>query len=537
MTVTTEPKGPPPEVPPPRSKGLATRVAAGVSERGYGVDPDNPDGVPFAGARLALLVAALVALGFWNQWMLAVVLAIVVMITLHELGHYLTAKRAGMKVTEFFLGFGPKIWSTRRGETEYGIKAIPAGAYVKIIGMSNLDEVDAADEARTYRQKGFGRRLSVAVAGSAMHFFLALVLIFVALTAIGQPGGTLDPGAQARDWRIGQVNEGTGAAAAGLRAGDKIVSLGGIEVTSFNDLRDAAKPNRNRTVPVVYDRDGERRRGEITLQPYYSWFVDRTVPGTDVARTLEAGDDILSIDGVKTRTRRDLDEVLASRAGDEVPVVYRRGEGQAKTAQVRLGSLILAGVEGTIGIGRDQPPNERLGPLEAVVQTPVQFAKVTGLSLQALGRFFTPGGISDFAGQVGNARTDRADAAPPAGTKSSSRLLESGQAGGENRLLSIYGLVRIGSDVGQVNPGALIALFALINIFIGMFNMVPLLPFDGGHVVIAVYEKIQEKRLHRRRYFADVGRLLPVVYAVTALLAVLFVSTLYLDIANPLVAR
>jgi len=70
-----------------------------------------------------------------------------------------------------------------------------------------------------------------------------------------------------------------------------------------------------------------------------------------------------------------------------------------------------------------------------------------------------------------------------------------------------------------------------------MFNMVPLLPFDGGHVVIAVYEKIQEKRLHRRRYFADVGRLLPVVYAVTALLAVLFVSTLYLDIANPLVAR
>jgi RIP metalloprotease RseP len=73
---------------------------------------------------------------------MVVILALVVMITLHELGHFVMAKRAGMKVTEFFLGFGPKIWSTRRGETEYGIKAIPAGAYVKIIGMHNIEPVD-----------------------------------------------------------------------------------------------------------------------------------------------------------------------------------------------------------------------------------------------------------------------------------------------------------------------------------------------------------------------------------------------------------
>ena len=78
---------------------------------------------------------------------------ILLMIFLHELGHFLTAKRAGMKVTEFFLGFGPRIWSFRRGETEYGVKAHPAGAYVRIIGMNNLEEVDPADEARTYRQQ------------------------------------------------------------------------------------------------------------------------------------------------------------------------------------------------------------------------------------------------------------------------------------------------------------------------------------------------------------------------------------------------
>ena len=78
--------------------------------------------------------------------MMVMIAALVVMILLHELGHFVTAKGPGMKVTEFFLGFGPRIWSFRRGETEYGVKAIPAGAYVKIIGMSSYEEVDPADE-------------------------------------------------------------------------------------------------------------------------------------------------------------------------------------------------------------------------------------------------------------------------------------------------------------------------------------------------------------------------------------------------------
>src|SRR5436190_4891279 len=125
--------------------------------------------------------------GGWQ--LLLVVVSIVVMIVLHELGHYIAAKKSGMKVTEFFLGFGPKLWSYRRGETEYGVKAIPAGAYVRIIGMNNLEEVPPEDEARTYRQQSYPKRLLVVSAGSGMHFLLALLCLYMLLTVTGAPSG------------------------------------------------------------------------------------------------------------------------------------------------------------------------------------------------------------------------------------------------------------------------------------------------------------------------------------------------------------
>ncbi|CAN5570012.1 N/A [soil metagenome] len=503
--------------------------------------PEIPDAttsgaVPYAGLRLAGLILALVALGFWNPWMLVVILAIAAMITLHEFGHYLMAKRAGMKVTEFFLFFGPKVWSIKRGETEYGIKCIPAGAYVKIIGMTNLEEVAPEDEARSYRQKTFAQRVKVAVAGSTMHFLLALVLIFVAISVTGQPGGSINPAEQEKDWTIGSVAEGTGAQQAGLRPGDKILSIAGERVPTFRDLRVVARPLKGDTVPVVFERDGRDRTVDVALKPFYSWYVARVVGGSGIAEAgLEAGDQILAIDGKATRTLKDLDPLLAEVEGSTVAITYERGDSETdRTAQAKVDSFILEGTEGYVGIGAEKPDAERISPVDGLVQAPVDFVNVTRLSLESLGRFFTPSGVSDFASQVGSAREDK-KVAHPTGTSSSSTLLSSaGGATGENRLLSIYGLVRIGSDVGKVDPGALINLFALINIFIGVFNLVPLLPFDGGHVLIAVYEKIQEKRLHRRRYFTDVARLLPLTYVVVIGLGLIFVSSLYLDIANPL---
>ena len=118
--------------------------------------------------------------------LLLFIVILVAIVMLHELGHFVTAKRAGMKVTEYFVGFGPRLWSVRRGETEYGVKAIPAGGYVRITGFTSVEEVAPEDEARAYRQQPFHQRIIVASAGSAMHFLIAFVLAVILVLGFGR---------------------------------------------------------------------------------------------------------------------------------------------------------------------------------------------------------------------------------------------------------------------------------------------------------------------------------------------------------------
>ena len=507
----------------------------------------NPK-VRFAGLRLAAMVAVLGLIGFSSPWTLVVILALVLMIFLHELGHFVMARRAGMKATEFFIGFGPRIWSFHRGETEYGVKAIPAGAYVKIIGMHNIESVDPADEPRTYRQKSFGQRVGVAAAGSTMHFILAIGLIYVALVGIGQPAGTLDPEAQYRQWFVKSVLPGSGAEAAGIEPGDRIISIDGRRTEVFDDVRGAVDERDGETVPVVYERDGEVIEADLTLKEFSSWIVDRVPEGSSLEEAgVMVGDQLVSVNGTEVSsatTAEALTERLAHLADEPVSAVLERDDEQFTTT-LDLSTLSLYGRNGFVGIGRGLPGVEKVGVVEGLVAAPREFANLTVTSVQALGRFFTPGGISDFAGQVTSARSDRAETTaeqraasqPVSETTATMADSSNNSNNGENRLISIYGLVNIGSSVGEVDPGALIVLFAMINVFIGVFNLVPMLPFDGGHVAIAVYEKIQEIRLKRRRYLADVGRLVPFANLVVVIMGMLFISTIYLDVANPLVAR
>lgn len=439
-------------------------------------EPVAPSGPPrFASLRLSALVVVLIAVGWFWPWVLVTILGLVIMIFLHELGHYVMAKRAGMLVTEFFLGFGPKLWSFRRGETEYGIKLIPAGAYVKIIGMHNLEAVPPEVEARSYRQKSFGQRVRVAVAGSSMHFLLALVLIFVSMTAVGTPGGHKFLPSPSK-WVVGEVTPGSAAAEAGLQKYDKLLSIDGHGVDTFKNLRPVVQPLKDHRVEIRWLHDGVTRSATVKLREF-----------------------------------------------------TQKGQGKGCC----------------LGIGEGQEPNRRVNPVAAVPGAFQGFGEATVVSLGAFGKVFSPSGISNFAGLVADGGSNaQSTGGQTSSANSSANTSPSGSSGSahtsaeENRPISIFGVVQAGSTIGSHGAGSLLFFFALVNIFIGIFNLVPMLPFDGGHVAIAVYEKVQEVRQRRTtRYFADISRLLPVTYMVVMVLGLLFVSTAYLDLVDPILGK
>jgi membrane-associated protease RseP (regulator of RpoE activity) len=417
--------------------------------------------------RLGLLTLSVVALGVLagRGWLL-IIGALVVMIFLHELGHYLTAKWTGMKVTEFFLFFGPKIWSFKRGETEYGIKLIPLGAYVRIIGMSNIDaDVPPADEHRTYRQQSYPKRLLVVSAGSIMHLLQAFVLFIVVFSFLGVPGDSRlaerlgGPGVPAEEWTVGNVVRGSAAEKAGLEAGDDVVSIGGKPVDTFTDVGPLVGPNPGDDVTVVVVRDGRRL---------------------------------------------ELDATLGTSPQDPE--------------------------SGFLGIGPGYPdlPAVTVNPFRGAVEAGQLTVEAIADTGRALGSFFT-GGVGDFASDVADGGSGSGNPTVGAPGPGGGRSFEEGD---ENRLLSIYGVARIGAGVSEEGMVNFLLLLAGVNISIGLLNMVPLLPLDGGHVAIATYERIRS--IGGRRHMADISRLLPITYAVFMFMVLLGVSSIYLDIVDPI---
>lgn len=182
-----------------------------------------------------------------------VIAAIIIFVVAHEAGHFFAAKATGMKVTEFFLGFGPRIWSVRRGETEYGIKPIPFGAYVRIVGMSSLEEVDPADVGRTYREKEFWKKSVVVLAGVAANFLLAYLIFF---------GLIIQAGDQIPTTQVAEVVEAedgvpVAAAAAGVEAGDVIVAIDGVQMADWETLAETIAGSPGADIVLTVERDGQ----------------------------------------------------------------------------------------------------------------------------------------------------------------------------------------------------------------------------------------------------------------------------------------
>ena len=392
---------------------------------------------------MAGIAALFVWLAFVNIWIFVFVVGVVISIFLHELGHFATAKWTGMKATQFFLFFGPRLWSFRRGETEYGVRALPLGAFVRIVGMNRMDDVDPADEARSYRQATFPRRLLVISAGSIMHILIAIVLLFGVYATQGEITAQDEPRVI-----VGAAAQELPAWGAGIRDGDEIVSVEGVAVTTSVELGEVVRSfDPGDTVDLVVIRDGE------TL----------VIPVGLGANTSVPEDDPL------------------------------------------FGAALL-------GVRSYSPPlYEQHGIAGSAVNAVTDIFPVTWESTKGIVKVLNPVNLV-------NQLTDTENADPTA------------------RPTTIYGIATVSDDVGDAGGLAgVLYLLAILNIFVGVFNMMPLLPLDGGHAAIAVYERIQERRRHMTgRYFADVERLMPFAMGVIIVLAMLMFSGLYLDITDPI---
>jgi membrane-associated protease RseP (regulator of RpoE activity) len=426
---------------------------------------DRPPPTPEEARRnlgnLAVGVALLIALSVVLHALttLLLIVALLSFVMLHEAGHFVTAKRSGMKVSEYFVGFGPRLWSVRRGETEYGVRALPLGGYVRIVGMNNLDPIDPADEPRSYRAQSFPKRLVVALAGSTVHFLIALILLFVlnqfaGVTDFNRPVPRVD-GLQDLTTGLSPAQQ------AGFRKGDVILATDGIPVRTFDDVTKYVQARPGVAIQFLV------RRGSQQL----------TLVGTPV-----------DLQTVKIKPSPD----VASRPPPTKPTGF-------------MGILV-----GTYQ--KDYAAN----PAVAVGRSFVQFGRDVGLSGQALASIFSPHGISSISHQVFSNANSRSGSSSP----------------NDVRPVSVVGIVHVSNQAAKAGAEPLLTVLMAINIFVGVFNLIPLPPFDGGLVAVAVYERIRSRR--GQRYRADVSRLLPLAYGTFLVLMVLAFSGLYLDLVHPL---
>ncbi|MBR7824862.1 RIP metalloprotease [Actinospica sp. MGRD01-02] len=389
------------------------------------------------------------------------VLALLVSIVLHEAGHMWCARWSGGKVTEFFVGFGPRLWSFTRGETEYGVKAIPAGGYVKIVGMTDLDEIEPGDEDRALKNKPARKRLLTLSAGSLMHFLIALFIFAFVPMAWGTQQSTTSVGTIATCMVPSGTNAGattgcTGAekspaAAAGLVVGDKITEVNGKKVTDATSLVDAlhALPGGEPATITFTDTSGKTRTATVT--PVSSNSVTETNGST----------------------------------------------GKGSLIGISLGSATV-----------------HQNPIAAVKTSGDEFW--TSIKDTFTGLASIPASIPKlFTSTVDH--TQRSTSSP----------------------VGVVGMAEVSGTLYQQGGfGSVLLLVAEVNVFIGVFNLLPILPLDGGHIAILLYEEARKRicRLLRRPDpgRVDLNKMMPVAYGFLLFFVCLTVLLVAADVTNPI---
>ncbi|MEO7804274.1 MAG: M50 family metallopeptidase [Actinomycetota bacterium] len=369
----------------------------------------------------------------------AFIFTLVVVIVVHEFGHYVAAKKSGMKVEEFFFGFGPRLFSWFKGETEYGIKAFPLGGYVKIAGMNPFQPVSAEDVPRTFGARPSWQRAIVLLAGSTTHFILAFLILLVLLGIVGIPTKVLPV---VDSVKVEVNGEASPAQQAGLRPGDEIVAINDERVLDWDGLKSKIRSHPNEEILLSIVRGDQRLR----------------IPVTTVVAEAQ-----LEADPSKSE----------------------------KVAQIGFIPRVA---------------NERLGPGKAVVES----AKTTGELIWG-----SIGGVrSIFSFDVFK--------------KVFNGLMNRGTRSAEDSPIGIYGAGRAAGQVAAAGGYSdLISFLVFFIVFLGVINLVPLPPLDGGHLLVLAIEKVIGRKI-------DLKKLVPVATLVLGFFMFLFVALLYLDIARPI---
>jgi membrane-associated protease RseP (regulator of RpoE activity) len=250
------------------------------------------------------------------------------------------------------------------------------------------------------------------------------------------------------------------------------------------------------------------------------WGVGSISPQSPAAAAgIHLKDQIVAIDGQKVSTYDEMRDLIRDRPGEDVTLTVQR-DGETLDLTTTLADTNPQGEPvGFLGISAVYP-NASVGVAQAVPETAKSFWTVSKESVLGLGRIFSPSGVREYVDTVTSAR-------PGDG---SSSITEN-----PNRPLSPIGAVSIGEQLAKSGMERFLVFFAAVNIFIGIFNLVPLLPFDGGHIAVATYEAIRSRK--GKRYHADVRKLLPLTYAVVGVLLLFFIGNVYLDLADPISLR
>ncbi len=391
--------------------------------------------------------------------LLAFAFVLGVLIFVHELGHFLAAKRVGIRVLKFQLGFNPTIWSIRRGDTEYGIGALPLGGYVKMAGESPEEERTGAPDE--FMSKTKWQRFFVLVMGPVMNLLLAVVV-----TAGVLYHGTEVPVFLDQPPVVGAVEDGSPAAQAGIRPGDLLTSVAGRSVSTWEQFSIAvgARPNRevdvdferggrrlSRTMTPVSDKSSEFPIGEIGVLPDVHPHLASISPGEAAERAgLEAGDVVLAIDGKPINFSGQLRDAVVSHPDQTEQFTIRR-DGHDLTLPV---TPSRNGQEGRLGVLlADETKTLKPGPIGAVTMSVQNNVQMAGMIFQTVGDLIT-------------------------------------RQTSPKQLMGPIAIAQLSGESARLGWAALLSLMATISLNLGLLNLLPIPILDGGHIFIMALEGI-----------------------------------------------